>query len=85
MYIIESKFSEKTIKCLFITNINYYTQDLSDIQSMPTIPENELVCDAIEAKKPKSKRKSTSPRKVRIEYNKINLPNESFKAEIPEH
>jgi hypothetical protein len=52
---------------------------------MPTIPENELVCDAIEAKKPKSKRKSTSPRKVRIEYNKINLPNESFKAEIPEH
>ena len=68
-----------------MTNINYYTQDLRDIQSMPTIPENELVCDAIEAKKPKSKRKSTSPRKVRIEYNKINLPNESCKAEIPEH
>ncbi len=50
-----------------MTNINFYTQDLRDIQSMPTIPENELVCDAIEAKKQKSKRKSTSPRKVRIE------------------
>ena len=34
---------------------------------MPTLPENELVCDANEAKKPKSKRKSTSPRKVIIE------------------
>ena len=50
---------------------------------MPTLPENELVCDANEAKKPKSKRKSTSPRKVIIE--KKNLPNESFKPEIPEH
>ena len=68
-----------------MTNIYYFMQDLRGIQSMPTLPENELVCDANEAKKPKSKRKSTSPRKVRIEYNKINLPNESFKAEIPEH
>jgi len=31
---------------------------------MPSIPENELVCDVDEAKKPKSKRKSMSPRKV---------------------
>ena len=38
---------------------------------MPALPENELVFDANEAKKPKSKRKSTSPRKVIIEYNKI--------------
>jgi hypothetical protein len=33
---------------------------------MPSIPENEP-CDDDEAKKPKSKRKSTSPRKVLIE------------------
>jgi len=31
---------------------------------MPSIPENEPVCDGNEAKKPKSKRKSTSPKKV---------------------
>ena len=47
---------------------------------MPTIPENEFVWDANEPKKPKSKRKSTSPRKVIIEYNKTNLTNESCKA-----
>jgi hypothetical protein len=34
---------------------------------MPSIPENEHVCDVNEAKKPKSKRESTSPRKVGIE------------------
>ena len=43
------------------------------IQSMPTIPENEFVWDVNEPKKPKSMRKSTSSRKVIIEYNKINL------------
>jgi hypothetical protein len=31
---------------------------------MPSIPENELVCDGNEAKKSKSKRKSTSPTNV---------------------
>ena len=31
---------------------------------MPSIPDNKLACDGKEAKKQKSKRKSTSPRKV---------------------
>jgi hypothetical protein len=49
---------------------------------MPTIPENEFVWDVYEPKKPKSKRKSTSPRKVIIEYNKVNLSNESLKLKF---
>ena len=31
---------------------------------MPSIPENELVCNVNEAKKSRAKSKSTSPRKV---------------------
>jgi hypothetical protein len=49
---------------------------------MPTIAENEFVWDVNEPKKPKSKRKSTSPKKVIIEYNKINLTIESLKLKF---
>ncbi len=49
---------------------------------MQTIPENEFVLDVSEPKKPKSKRKSTSPRKVIIEYYNINLTIESLKLQF---
>ncbi len=49
---------------------------------MPTIPENEFVSDVNQPMKPKPKRKYTSPRKVLIEYNKINLTNESLKLKF---
>ncbi len=45
---------------------------------MPTIPEKELVLDVNEPEKSKSKRKSTSPKKVIIEYYNINLTIESL-------
>ncbi len=49
---------------------------------MPTISENEIVSDVDAPSKPKSKRKSTSPRKVILKYNKINLTNESLKLKF---
>ncbi len=60
----------------------YNPQELLGIQSMPTIPENKFDLDVNEHKKPKSKRKSTSPKKVIIEYNKINLTIESLKPKF---
>jgi hypothetical protein len=49
---------------------------------MPTIPENVFVLDVNKPKKPKSKRKSTSPRKVIIEYYNRNLTTESLKLQF---